>query len=404
MCNEPRVLCRHADFRSLRQQGRAREMQTYFGCLACARGRKCPPERGWPAGKHVPVRELMGLSSPWYVRAVPPAGGEHDFPQAFPRRPTCPLCAWRPREHLPSYGRPSASWRTPTASARRGGRAPPSGAPPATTSPTARSATGTAARGRSRRPRHTHSIAQHSTAQHSTAQHSTAQHSTAQHSTAQHSTAQHSTAQHSTVRPYAVLWYAMLSKGGHGAGQPAALLPATAARGRPSFRPAAPPVRARAHALGRAGAGAAERRRGPAPGRRVRPARAEPALCRPSPRPQPARREVETPPTARRRYWITRRKLHGIAPWPGTGGLGGKRDPLRNRGSHYFHSSFVDLVLGGLVGVRPTRTFVTRSNLPCVASMHRAPDVVAGTSSCGRSPRSAGSRCARCARAASRST
>lgn len=33
-------------------------------------------------------------------------------------------------------------------------------------------------------------------------------------------------------------------------------------------------------------------------------------------------------------YWITRRKLHGIHPWPGTGGLGGLKDPLHNRGDH----------------------------------------------------------------------
>ena len=51
-------------------------------------------------------------------------------------------------------------------------------------------------------------------------------------------------------------------------------------------------------------------------------------------------------------YWITRRKLHGIQPWPRTGGLGGPRDPLRDRGTHYFHSSYNDLVLSGLVGVR----------------------------------------------------
>ena len=53
-------------------------------------------------------------------------------------------------------------------------------------------------------------------------------------------------------------------------------------------------------------------------------------------------------------YWITRRKLHGIAPWPGTGGLGGPRDPLRDRGTHYFHSTFNDLVLSGVVGIRAT--------------------------------------------------
>ena len=46
-------------------------MQTYFGCLACDRKRTCPPDRGWPQGKRVPVRELMGLTSPWYFSAVP---------------------------------------------------------------------------------------------------------------------------------------------------------------------------------------------------------------------------------------------------------------------------------------------------------------------------------------------
>ena len=53
-------------------------------------------------------------------------------------------------------------------------------------------------------------------------------------------------------------------------------------------------------------------------------------------------------------YWITRRKLHGIEPWPRTGGLGNRngRDPLRGRGTHYFHSTFNDLVLSGLVGLR----------------------------------------------------
>ena len=46
-------------------------MQTYLGCLACHQPRTCPPERGWPVGKRVGVRELMGLSSPWYFHAVP---------------------------------------------------------------------------------------------------------------------------------------------------------------------------------------------------------------------------------------------------------------------------------------------------------------------------------------------
>ena len=47
------------------------QVQTYFGCLACDRGRTCPPERGYPNGKLVAPRELMGLSSPWYFGAVP---------------------------------------------------------------------------------------------------------------------------------------------------------------------------------------------------------------------------------------------------------------------------------------------------------------------------------------------
>ena len=57
-------------------------------------------------------------------------------------------------------------------------------------------------------------------------------------------------------------------------------------------------------------------------------------------------------------YWIVRRKLHGTKPWPNTGGLGGPRDPQRDRGTHYFHSSYVDLVLSGLVGVHPTRDYL----------------------------------------------
>ena len=51
--------------------GRYVQVQTYLGCLACHRPRKCPPERGWPVGERVSVRELMGLSSPWYFGAVP---------------------------------------------------------------------------------------------------------------------------------------------------------------------------------------------------------------------------------------------------------------------------------------------------------------------------------------------
>lgn len=57
-------------------------------------------------------------------------------------------------------------------------------------------------------------------------------------------------------------------------------------------------------------------------------------------------------------YWITRRKLHGIHPWPGTGGVGNPRDPMHNRGDHYFHSTFNDLILSGLVGVRPAAEYL----------------------------------------------
>ena len=50
------------------QEGR---LLTYFGCLACPADRTCPPPHGWPVGQRVPVRELMGLTSPWYFNAVP---------------------------------------------------------------------------------------------------------------------------------------------------------------------------------------------------------------------------------------------------------------------------------------------------------------------------------------------
>lgn len=45
---------------------------TYFGCLACPANRTCPPPTGWPPGQRVPVRELQGLTSPWYFNAIPP--------------------------------------------------------------------------------------------------------------------------------------------------------------------------------------------------------------------------------------------------------------------------------------------------------------------------------------------
>jgi len=66
-------------------KGNSQSVQTYFGCLACPRGRACPPERGWPVGKLVPVRELSALTSPWYFGAVPaaPAGRSRKFATAW---------------------------------------------------------------------------------------------------------------------------------------------------------------------------------------------------------------------------------------------------------------------------------------------------------------------------------
>lgn len=57
--------------RALWEELRSERVVTYFGCLACDPARRCPPVQGWPAGGLVPVRELQGLSSPWYFSAVP---------------------------------------------------------------------------------------------------------------------------------------------------------------------------------------------------------------------------------------------------------------------------------------------------------------------------------------------
>ena len=61
----PAGLCGH------RQRTCPRGRRITTGCLGCRADRTCPPPRGWPVGQRVPVRELMGLSSPWYFRAVP---------------------------------------------------------------------------------------------------------------------------------------------------------------------------------------------------------------------------------------------------------------------------------------------------------------------------------------------
>ena len=61
----PAGLCGH------RQRTCPRGRRITTGCLGCRADRTCPPPRGYPVGERVPVRELMGLSSPWYFRAVP---------------------------------------------------------------------------------------------------------------------------------------------------------------------------------------------------------------------------------------------------------------------------------------------------------------------------------------------
>jgi hypothetical protein len=73
----------HKEWKAFQSKGRAREVQTYLGCLACHRPRTCPPERGWPVGRQVPVRELMGLSSPWYFNAVPADSSARKYAEAF---------------------------------------------------------------------------------------------------------------------------------------------------------------------------------------------------------------------------------------------------------------------------------------------------------------------------------
>ena len=52
----------HQELQRMNRLKRSREVQTYFGCLACDRKRTCPPERGWPQGKRVTVR-ARGQSS-----------------------------------------------------------------------------------------------------------------------------------------------------------------------------------------------------------------------------------------------------------------------------------------------------------------------------------------------------
>ena len=230
----------HAEWGLYRKLKRSREVQTYLGCLACHRPRQCPPERGWPIGRRVPVRELMGLSSPWYFGAVPSsdaatharyatAFAQLDDPQGFDAK-------WGPRtteRRSPCYNFSNSAqcnWN--------GGSWP-------------------------------------------------------------FETAKVGTALINLLQTYPE--------------QPTVSV-ATFDRLLRQY--------ARAHTRTSAEALA------------------------------PPHVDEDLHPDDG--YWITRRKLHGIAPWPKTGGLGAPkgRDAFRGRGTHYFHSTFNDLVLSGLVGVR----------------------------------------------------
>ena len=228
------------EIREYQRARRGREVQTYFGCLACHRPRKCPPERGWPVGERVRVRELMGLSSPWYFHAVPrTAAASGRYAVAFNQLedPAGFGARWGPR----TTERRSACYNfSNSAQCNWNGGSWP------------------------------------------------------------FETAKVGTALINLLQTY----------------------PPQKVVGRRTFdrllRTYAQ-AHTQAHAEGRDGHPHVDEDLHPDDG-----------------------------------YWITRRKLHGIAPWPGTGGLGNRngRDPLRNRGTHYFHSTFNDLVLSGLVGLR----------------------------------------------------
>jgi hypothetical protein len=229
-----------AEIRRYQKQGRGREIQTYFGCLACHRGRKCPPERGWPVGQRVRVRELMGLSSPWYFRAVPETEPERaaSYAKAFAQlNDTGGFGArWGPRtterrsECYNFSNSAQCNWN--------GGSWP-------------------------------------------------------------YETSKVATALINLLQTY----------------------------------PPQPTVGKRAFDRVLRTFAVAHTR-----------TTAEGLL--------PPHVDEDLHPDDG--YWITRRKLHGISPWPKTGGLGNKngKDHLRGRGTHYFHSTFNDLVLSGLVGLR----------------------------------------------------
>jgi len=246
----------HQEWHKYGKIGRSREVQTYLGCLACHRPRKCPPERGWPLGKRVPVRELMGLSSPWYFSAVPSddaitsaryarAFEQLEDPEGFDAK-------WGPRtteRRSPCYNFSNSAqcnWN--------GGSWP-------------------------------------------------------------YETSKLGTALINLLQTYP------RQPSASGASFDKLLRRYARAHTRSHAEQLAPP-------------------------------------------------HVDEDLHPDDGYWITRRKLHGIEPWPKTGGLGARngRDHLRARGTHYFHSTFNDLVLSGLVGVRTHAKFLELHPLTRVRS------------------------------------
>lgn len=230
----------HAELRRMGRLGRMREVQTYFGCLACDRRRACPPGQGWPEGKRVGVRELMGLTSPWYFSAVP-----------------------RGSKRVAAYAEAFSQLDDPAGFGAKWG------------------------------PR----------------------------TTERRNSACYNFSNRAQCNWNGGVWPYETCKAGTALVNLLHLYPAQRTATRATFQRLLVTY-ARAHTRSHA--------EGLSP---------------------PHVDEDLHPDDG---YWITRRKLHGIAPWPGTGGLGGARDPLRARGTHYFHSTFNDLVLSGVVGIRAT--------------------------------------------------
>ena len=235
----PRSL--HMEIRSYVKANRGREVQTYFGCLACHRPRTCPPERGWPNGRQVTVRELMGLTSPWYFGAVP----DGDAAQAATY-----AAAFRELDAPGGFG---ARWGPRTTERR-----------------------------------------------HACYNFSNSAQCNWNGGSWPYETSKLGTALINLLQAY----------------------PPQPTVGRRAFD-----RMLRTYALSHT--------------------RAHVGFGRAPP-------HVDEDLHPDDGYWITRRKLHGVAPWAKAGGLGNRngKDWLRDRGTHYFHSTFNDLVLSGLVGLR----------------------------------------------------